>query len=75
MKLDANSFLFTDDHSGIVYYVRKKGWKSEIAARPETRTDSATAPHLAAQVPPPAGTRSCMSIAIIMLAAIVRRLA
>lgn len=24
MKLDADSFLFTDDHSGIVYYVRKK---------------------------------------------------
>lgn len=24
MKLDANSFLFTDDHSGIVYLVRKK---------------------------------------------------
>ncbi len=25
MKLDANSFLFTDDNKGIVYYVRKKG--------------------------------------------------
>lgn len=24
MKLDADSFLFTDDHSGVVYYVRKK---------------------------------------------------
>jgi len=24
MRLDANSFLFTDDHAGIVYYVRKK---------------------------------------------------
>jgi glucose/arabinose dehydrogenase len=24
MRLDENSFLFTDDHSGIVYYVRKK---------------------------------------------------
>ena len=24
MKLIANSFLFTDDYSGIVYYVRKK---------------------------------------------------
>jgi len=27
MKLDENSFLFTDDFSGIVYYVRKKGAK------------------------------------------------
>ena len=25
MKLDANSFLFTDDNTGIVYLVRKKG--------------------------------------------------
>ena len=24
MKLDANSFLFTDDYSGVIYYVRKK---------------------------------------------------
>ena len=24
LKLDANSFLFTDDHGGVVYYVRKK---------------------------------------------------
>ncbi len=24
MKLDASSFLFTDDHTGVVYYVRKK---------------------------------------------------
>lgn len=24
MRLDADSFLFTDDHSGVVYYVRKK---------------------------------------------------
>lgn len=30
IRLDANSFLFTDDFSGVVYYVRKKGWKSEI---------------------------------------------
>jgi hypothetical protein len=24
MKLSENAFLFTDDHSGIVYYVRRK---------------------------------------------------
>ncbi len=32
MRLDANSFLFTDDHSGIVYLVRKKGAVSKIDA-------------------------------------------
>jgi glucose/arabinose dehydrogenase len=30
MKLDANSFLMTDDHSGIVYLIRKKGTVAEI---------------------------------------------
>lgn len=34
MKLDASSFLFTDDHSGIVYLVRKKGTTPAIAAQP-----------------------------------------
>lgn len=32
MKLDANSFLFTDDFSGVIYYVRKKGSRAEINA-------------------------------------------
>lgn len=32
MKLDANSFLFTDDNKGIVYLVRKKGAKPAINA-------------------------------------------
>lgn len=35
MKLDASSFLFTDDHSGVVYYVRKKGTQSLIEPVPE----------------------------------------
>ena len=30
MKLDANSFLFTDDYSGVIYYVRKKGSTAQI---------------------------------------------
>lgn len=44
MKLDANSFLFTDDYSGIVYYVRKKDWKSaENTNETKTEEDSNTA--------------------------------
>ncbi len=31
LKLDANSFLLSDDHSGIVYHVRKKGTVTQIA--------------------------------------------
>lgn len=40
-KLDANSFLFTDDYSGVVYYVRKKGWRSEIAQTEPTAAPTA----------------------------------
>ena len=29
MKLDANSFLFTDDFTGVIYFVRKKGWAAK----------------------------------------------
>ena len=74
MKLDANSFLFTDDHSGIVYYVRKKGWRSEMAALPEVRPQAEPASHLAAQLPTSSDTRSCMPIALLALAAILRQL-
>ena len=31
LKLDANSFLFTDDYSGIIYLVRKKGTSTHLA--------------------------------------------
>jgi glucose/arabinose dehydrogenase len=30
MKLDASSFLFSDDHTGVVYFVRKKGWRPDL---------------------------------------------
>ena len=36
MKLDANSFLFTDDFSGVIYYVRKKGTTTQIDGAAET---------------------------------------
>jgi len=74
MKLDANSFLFTDDHSGIIYYVRKKGWRSSAAVLPQEQPETAVA--LGTSEPPPAssGTRSCMPAALFALAAILRQL-
>ncbi|MDQ3749861.1 MAG: glucose/sorbosone dehydrogenase [Acidobacteriota bacterium] len=36
MKLDENSLLFTDDFSGVIYYVRKKD-STTIAAAPEAQ--------------------------------------
>jgi glucose/arabinose dehydrogenase len=34
-RLDTNSFLFTDDHTGVVYYVRKKGWTTRLVTAVE----------------------------------------
>jgi glucose/arabinose dehydrogenase len=39
-RLDANSFLFTDDFSGVIYYVRKKGRTTEIGSN-TNKTDLA----------------------------------
>ncbi len=36
MKISANSFLFTDDHTGIIYFVRKKGETAQIDKTEET---------------------------------------
>ncbi|MBA4184124.1 MAG: PQQ-dependent sugar dehydrogenase [Acidobacteria bacterium] len=37
MKLDENSFLFTDDFSGVIYYVRKKDSTTKVAHAPEAQ--------------------------------------
>ena len=41
IKLDANSFLFTDDYSGVIYYVRKRGAKTEIASNAPSQSETA----------------------------------
>jgi glucose/arabinose dehydrogenase len=45
MKIDADSFFFTDDHSGIIYLVRKKGTVTNlgVADSPEPVTDESAA--------------------------------
>ncbi|MFZ1702594.1 MAG: hypothetical protein WBO10_03150 [Pyrinomonadaceae bacterium] len=70
LKLDPNSFLLTDDHSGIVYLVRKKGTATPIepVAEPEAK--------LAQPEPPakPAGTSSCLtSVTALVLLSLMRR--
>jgi glucose/arabinose dehydrogenase len=68
-RLDANSFLLTDDFSGIVYYVRKKGWTTEISANesspiltetPAEKTEAAT------------NNKTCFGFAAILLGACLR---
>lgn len=71
-KLDANAFLFTDDYSGVVYYVRKKGWKSEVSdAAPAV---SPTVEHVAEKIPekPKTGIEFCGSAVLIFAAGLFR---
>ncbi len=65
MKIDANAFFFTDDFSGVVYLVRKKGATTEIAA---AETEPNVAPQTLQNAPPntAAENKSCLSLAIIL---------
>lgn len=71
-KLDANSFLFTDDHKGVIYYVRKKGWKTNIAADTEPPTVPETAANTAAPGVSPDGNRACLPFAAVMIGTVLR---
>ena len=67
MKLDANSFLFTDDYSGIVYYVRKKDWKSaENTNQTNTEEESNKAISANTEQNEPKD-KTCLSISTILL--------
>ena len=73
MRLDANSFLFTDDASGIVYYVRKKRAITKIARVPEAEKNlSENANVNAPESAPVGGSANCFGTAAILLAAFLR---
>ncbi len=66
-KLDPNSFLFTDDYSGIVYLVRKKG--SVMAEQePSAGVDTAS-PTLNNE---PSSSKTCFSFVLLIAAAFFR---
>lgn len=74
LKLSANSFLFTDDHTGIVYYVRKKGEIAQIAEPFETQKTESQNANISANFnspdenPQAKNEKSCWSFATIVLA-------
>lgn len=71
MRLDANSFFFTDDFSGIVYYVRKKGTTTAIAADDSKPFEiSAENPNAKTETAP--NTKTCFGFAAIVLGACLR---
>ncbi len=74
MRLDADSFLFTDDHSGVIYYVRKKGVITKIAAAPKAKENLSETANTkitnASETAPPGG--NCLSVAVVLFAVILR---
>ncbi len=72
LKLDANSFLFTDDNAGIVYLVRKKGTMPAIAENPPA---ASLDPAYETDAKPAASEpKSCLSIVLLMVGAFLRTL-
>ena len=70
LKLDANSFLFTDDHDGVIYYVRKTGVVSELP-----RPDNDALAESATPIPLAGVERhSCLPIGLIIIAVFLRSL-
>lgn len=70
MKLDANSFLFTDDNMGIVYLVRKKGTTTPIAltiTEPVIESDVPVNAEPAANNP-----KTCLSVVLLFAGALIR---
>src|SRR5207248_3015054 len=70
LKIDASSFLFTDDHSGIIYLVRKKGTTTHLSELGSpTETD---APAAANNEPTPSPSKGCLSVVLVFAATLVR---
>jgi glucose/arabinose dehydrogenase len=70
LKLDANSFLFTDDHSGIVYLVRKKGTSPNIAVTDEQEGDQPIAS--VPLTPAPENPKACLSVILLLTGAMLK---
>ncbi len=69
LKIDANSFLFTDDNQGNIYLVRKKGTTPNIAvSEPQTETANIKA----ASVSPTRESKSCLSVVLLFSAVLLR---
>ena len=69
IKLDASSFLFTDDNKGVVFLVRKKGTASEITAAPLIEQPSTEA---APQSSQGVTSKSCLSVVLVVAVAMIR---
>jgi glucose/arabinose dehydrogenase len=73
MKLNADSFLFTDDFSGIVYYVRKKGSTAQIDIPNAEKTESNQNTQII-ETPAPQNSKTCWSLTAALLGICLRSL-
>ena len=69
MKLDANSFLLTDDFTGVVYLIRKKGTTTEIASA--ERSADPPAATLTNETPAATEPKACLSAVILAAGSIL----
>ncbi len=69
MKLDANSFLLTDDYTGVVYLIRKKGTVSEITTEQNPKANDAA---VAVTVEKNSKKPICFSVILLLAAATFR---
>lgn len=72
LKVDANSFLLSDDYSGVVYLIRKKGTTAQIDQPSDEDVASERAVANSETVQPAESSRTCMSLAVITCAGLLR---
>ena len=70
-RLDPNSFLFTDDYSGIVYLIRKRGTTTAIAVSNPAQPPPTTSPEKASTTEGRT-SRSCFALAVFAAVALAR---
>lgn len=74
MKLDPDSFLFTDDSKGVIYLVRKKGSRAEMTEQPVEPSDSNAEVSANANETPSSGS-ACFSMFVAAIVPFLRLLA
>jgi glucose/arabinose dehydrogenase len=73
MKIDANSFFFTDDYTGTVYLVRKKGTQTDLSAgKPEPIRTTAESTGSANKTPAAGSPKTCLSLVLLLAGAALR---
>lgn len=72
LKIDQNSFFFTDDYSGIVYLVRRKGTTTNIADAGYESSPGPTTQANSNASQQETASRSCLSMVLLFAAALAR---